>query len=157
MAISTNSPEKSTDQQQPPPDQSNPPKPDPQLTSTPPPSTIPVTLNPNPSINNSQPPAIAPPQQQQQVQSFVSPSIHPSFRPVPIPSAPQFSPIPNPTFQNHAIQAQVQPPGVMAPAQVHYGQQPMRMYAPMPNGYQMAVPVPQGTMNPPGGSFIPFV
>ncbi|KAI3720307.1 hypothetical protein L6452_21223 [Arctium lappa] len=38
-------------------------------------------------------------------------------------------------------------PQMMPP---QYGQQPMRMYAPMPNGYQMAVP--QGTMNPPGGS-----
>ncbi|XP_071741563.1 RNA-binding motif protein 25-like isoform X2 [Rutidosis leptorrhynchoides] len=43
-----------------------------------------------------------------------------------------------------------QPPGVMMqpPQYGQPGQQPMRMYAPMPNGYQMSVP--QGTMNPPG-------
>ncbi|KAJ0506924.1 putative RNA recognition motif domain, PWI domain, RNA-binding domain superfamily [Helianthus annuus] len=171
MAISTNSPEKTTaDHQTSAADNPNPPKPDLPDSSTAPPSSIPATttapLNPNPSLNISQPPAVAPPPPPQ-IQSFAPPS-HPNFRPVPLPTAAHFSPVPNPSYQNHGVQGQipvqVQPPGVMVqpPASgampsvpqmmpPHYGQpgqQPMRMYAPMPNGYQMAVP--PGAMNPPG-------
>ncbi|KAM0009165.1 hypothetical protein Hdeb2414_s0095g00791351 [Helianthus debilis subsp. tardiflorus] len=170
MAISTNSPEKTTaDHQTSAADNPNPPKPDLPDSSTAPPSSIPATttapLNPNPSLNISQPPAVAPPPPPQ-IQSFAPPG-HPNFRPVPLPTAAHFSPVPNPSYQNHGVQGQipvqVQPPGVMVqpPASgampsvpqmmpPHYGQpgqQPMRMYAPMPNGYQMAVP--PGAMNPP--------
>lgn len=152
MANSTNSPEKSI--QQPAPDNPNP------INSDLPNSTIPsLNPNPNPNITNSQ--STPPPPQIQPSQVSILP---PSFRsPVPLPSVtPQFSPIPNPSFQNHAIQGQiqVQPPGVMMPTQYGQpgqipgqmpGQQGMRMYAPIPNGYQMAGA--QGTMNPPGGLF----
>ncbi|KAL7607580.1 hypothetical protein Lser_V15G14721 [Lactuca serriola] len=195
MAISTNSPEKTTTEQPNPtqqhaPDNPNPPNSDLSNSSAAPPSATPattinapvVTVNLNHTLNSSQPTPsqpkdIAPPPQ---IQSFVPPShvstLHPSYRPaalpLPLPTTPQFSPIPNPNFQNYGVQGQgqvqvqVQPPGVMmqAPSQAsgamssipqmmapqygQPGQQPMRMYAPMPNGYQMAVP--QGTMNPPG-------
>ncbi|CAH1424255.1 unnamed protein product [Lactuca virosa] len=194
MAISTNSPEKTTTEQPNPtqqhaPDNPNPPNSDLSNSSAAPPSATPatttnapvVTVNLNHTLNSSQPTPshptdIAPPPQ---IQSFVPPShvstLHPSYRPaalpLPLPTTPQFSPIPNPNFQNYGVQGQgqvqvqVQPPGVMmqVPSQAsgamssipqmmppqygQPGQQPMRMYAPMPNGYQMAVP--QGTMNPP--------
>ncbi|KAL4586921.1 hypothetical protein LXL04_011569 [Taraxacum kok-saghyz] len=201
MAISTNSPEKTTSEQpnptqQPAPDNPNPPNPDLPNSSAAPPSATPattvnatvVTVNPNLTLNNShptlsQPTDLTPPPQ---IQSFVLPSqvstFPPSYRPpglsVPIQTTPQFSPIPNALIQNYGVQGQgqvqvqvhVQPPGVMMqpPSQAsgamssipqmmppqygQPGQQPIRMYAPMPNGYQMAPP--QGTMNPPGGSFI---
>ncbi|KAK9050947.1 hypothetical protein SSX86_027572 [Deinandra increscens subsp. villosa] len=177
MAISTNSPEKTTTEprnpsQQPAPDNPNPSNSDLPDSSAPPPSRIPATataVNPNPNVTNLQPTAVPPPPPQ--IQSFAPPSFRPATLHVPPPTAPQFSPVPNPSFQNlqnHGIQGQVQvqvqPPGVMVqpPSQSsgampsvvpqmmppHYGQQPMRMYAPLPNGYQMAVP--QGAMNPPG-------
>ncbi|KAL8227502.1 hypothetical protein R6Q57_015086 [Mikania cordata] len=179
MAISTNSPEKLVTEQQNPTQQPAPDNPNPSNSDLP--STIPATatavaVNPNPSLNNIQPTGIAPAPAPAPIQSFVPPSqvstVHPPFRPatlpVPLPTAPQFSPVPNPGLQNHGVQGQVQaqvqvrvqPPGVMVSGAMpsvpqlipmHYGQpgqQPMRMYAPLPNGYQMAVP--QGTINPPG-------
>nr|XP_043612566.1 RNA-binding protein 25 [Erigeron canadensis] len=155
MANSTNSPEKPSTTEQPPSQSDNPnpsvsdlPDPSPSSSTVPPQSSsIPPPANPNPNLQQQT--AVAPPPQ---IQPYST--VPPSFRPpVPLPSVvPQFSPIPNPNFQNHGIppqgQGQVQPPGVMMYGQPGQhpgqpGQPPVRMYSPMPNGYHMAV-------NPPG-------
>ncbi|KAM5566759.1 RNA-binding protein 25 [Rosa sericea] len=134
-------------------------QPDPPPASTPPPppqpSSTPIQLNPNPNPNPN-PPLVSlppPPPPQPSVSyapqpvstAFAVPPAAPSFRPVP-----QFSPLPN---------YQTPPPGVSSGApmvpgapvpqhMMHYQmQQPMRPYAPMPNGYSGP---PQGTIPPPG-------
>ncbi|KAL2510394.1 splicing factor PWI domain-containing protein/RNA recognition motif (RRM)-containing protein [Forsythia ovata] len=135
-------------------------QPDPSsIASAPPPNTNPNT--PPPSS------VLAPP----------PPSIPPSFRPAAPPPAvatPQFTPVPNVNYQTtgvpppgvSAMTPMMMPPApatgsgvpqvpmasmpvVMAPYAMHG--QPMRPYAPMPNGYPgIPQPVPHGAMPPPG-------
>ncbi|KAL8121226.1 RNA-binding motif protein 25-like isoform X1 [Apium graveolens] len=82
---------------------------------------------------------------------YAPPSFRPAAPPVPLPMPPQFSPIPNSSFQpqNHGVQ----PPGVgpgSGPGGLVYPQQMMRpTYMQMPNGY---LPMP-----PPGISRYPGV
>ncbi|KAM1744807.1 hypothetical protein ACFX11_011645 [Malus domestica] len=130
-------------------------------------SSTPITVNPdsNPPLVSLPPPPSYPsisfaPQQV----SGALPPVAPFFRPVP-----QFTPIPNPGVPNPNYQIPgVQPPGVssgapMAPGvpppssapqnMMHYQMQPMRPYAPMPNGYApMSTGAPQGAL--PG--YFPF-
>lgn len=133
--------------------------------STPPPSSTPTPVNPNPNppLVSLPPPPPPPPSVSYSPQpvstsvAFAVPPAAPSFRPVP-----QFSPILN--YQNPGVP----PPGVssgapMAPGaplpvpvpqhMMHYQMQPMRPYAPMPNGYSAP---PQGTIPPPGGFLLLF-
>lgn len=123
-------------------------------------SSTPPAPNPNPTLISAQPALIAA-YAPSPISGAAVPPVVPSFRPVP-----QFSPLPN--YQNPNVG--VQPPGVTAapvmasgagavplPApmmtyQVAPGQPP-RPYVPLPNGYAAA---PQGTMPPPGGSFLLF-
>lgn len=73
---------------------------------------------------------------------YAPPSFRPAAPPVPLPMAPQFSPIPNCSYQPGGVE----PPGVgSGPGGLVYQQQMMRpSYMQMPNGY---LPMP-----PPGGS-----
>ncbi|KAM1170760.1 hypothetical protein ACFX13_021516 [Malus domestica] len=154
--------------------QSNQPDPVPAASTPPPPpspssslSSTPILVNPN-----SNPPLVSPPPPPphpsisyapQQVSGALPPTA-PSFRPVS-----QFTPIPNPGVPNPNYHLPgVQPPGVssgapMAPGvpppssapqhMMHYQMQPMRPYAPMPNGYAaMPTGAPQGAL--PG--YFPF-
>lgn len=117
----------------------------------------PSIINPNPSPNPNQTPAPAslPPAL---VQSFAPPTQPISYRPVPMSTASQFSPVQN--YQSPVVQ----PPGVggvavtMAPPMMQYpgvpGQPPnpaLRPYAPIPNGYG-AVPAPAS-----GGSSLYYI
>ncbi|KAL6187078.1 hypothetical protein ACLB2K_043193 [Fragaria x ananassa] len=114
----------------------------------PPPASTPIQLNnpnPNPPLVSLPPPPLSYAPQPVSA-AFAAPPAAPSFRPVP-----QFSPVPN--YQTPGVP----PPGVSsvpgAPVPVphrmmHYQmQQPMRAYAPIPNGYSAP---PQGTVPPPG-------
>lgn len=153
------------------------PEPDKQITEKPaqpdPPS---IMSAPPPNPNPSTPPpssVLAPP----------PPSIQPSFRPVaPPPSiaTPQFTPVPTVNYQTpgvpppgvSGVTPMVMPPApspgsgvpqtpvasmpvMMAPYTVPG--QPMRPYAPLPNGYP-GIPqsLPQGAMPPPGGLLLIF-
>ncbi|KAL6969471.1 hypothetical protein U1Q18_029183 [Sarracenia purpurea var. burkii] len=173
-----------SEQQDNPPQQSNHSDPPPPPSSSTPSTTLPVNPTPTPAqpsplISLPQPPLIqpyAPPQ----VPSVppTAPSFRPATLPVPVPSAPQFSPLPFPNLQNQSFQSSgaqnpsVQPPGVSAmsgmvsaagsimasasPMMQLYappGQLPipLRQYAPMQNGYPaMPTAPPQGTFPPPG-------
>lgn len=100
--------------------------------------------NPNPNVSLP-PPPLAPPS----INPYAPPSFRPAAPPVPLPMPPQFSPIPNASFQpqSHGVQ----PPGVgpgSGPGGLVYAQQQQQQmmrptYMQMPNGY---LPMP-----PPGG------
>ncbi|CAL8994270.1 unnamed protein product [Prunus brigantina] len=142
-------------------------QPDPVPASTPPPlsSSIPIPVNPNsnpPLVSLPLPPPPPSISYAPQQVSGAGPPSAPSFRPVP-----QFSPIPspgvpNPNYQNPGVQPPgvssgspmapgVPPPLSVPPHMMHYQMQPMRAYAPMPNGYAaMPTGAPQGPMPLPG-------